>query len=296
MGLAIWPLGYAWSSIRTIREAGRHHRGGGPEIARPRPGHLPHAPGGLAARGRRPSPRAVDRARPSRRRARGRARGAARVASPAAGRGGDPASARSWRGVRALGATEATAVVASPLPGGLGEAAGWASAPPRAGGGGAPRARTGGKPLSMGWDLLVCDLDGTLVGKSEPLDPALVKAFHCARERGLLISLATGRMPPGAERFRDELGLTAPCIYYNGALVRDHEEGRDLFSLTLPRGPPGPGLRRLRQCASPPPLLPGRPALLSRGDLPGARVRGGAADPRSSRFPTRTTSCAWAAS
>jgi Cof subfamily protein (haloacid dehalogenase superfamily) len=88
----------------------------------------------------------------------------------------------------------------------------------------------------MGWDLLVCDLDGTLVGKSEPLDPALVKAFHRARERGLLISLATGRMPPGAERFRDELGLTAPCIYYNGALVRDHEEGRDLFSLTLPRG------------------------------------------------------------
>jgi Cof subfamily protein (haloacid dehalogenase superfamily) len=88
----------------------------------------------------------------------------------------------------------------------------------------------------MSWDLLVCDLDGTLVGKSEPLDPALVKAFHRARERGLLISLATGRMPPGAERFRDELGLTAPCIYYNGALVRDHEEGRDLFSLTLPRG------------------------------------------------------------
>jgi len=88
----------------------------------------------------------------------------------------------------------------------------------------------------MAWELLVCDLDGTLVGKSEPLDPALVKAFHLARERGLLISLATGRMPPGAERFRDELGITAPCIFYNGALVRDHEEGRDLFSLTLPRG------------------------------------------------------------
>ncbi len=88
----------------------------------------------------------------------------------------------------------------------------------------------------MAWDLLVCDLDGTLVGKAEPLDPALVDAFHEARERGLLISLATGRMPPGAERFRDELGITAPCIFYNGALVRDHVGGRDLFSLTLPRG------------------------------------------------------------
>jgi Cof subfamily protein (haloacid dehalogenase superfamily) len=90
--------------------------------------------------------------------------------------------------------------------------------------------------LSTDWDLLVCDLDGTLVGKFEPLDPPLVKAFHRARERGLLISIATGRMPPGAERFRDELGITEPCIFYNGALVRDHDAGRDLFSLTLPRG------------------------------------------------------------
>jgi hydroxymethylpyrimidine pyrophosphatase-like HAD family hydrolase len=88
----------------------------------------------------------------------------------------------------------------------------------------------------MDWDLLVCDLDGTLVAKKAELDPALVEGFHRARERGLRIALATGRMPPGAERFREELGLTDPCIFYNGALIRDHEEGRDLFSLTLPRG------------------------------------------------------------
>jgi Cof subfamily protein (haloacid dehalogenase superfamily) len=88
----------------------------------------------------------------------------------------------------------------------------------------------------MGWDLLVCDLDGTLVDKKTGLDPTLVGGFHRARERGLRIALATGRMPPGAERFRDELGVTDPCIFYNGALIRDHESGRDLFSLTLPRG------------------------------------------------------------
>mgnify|MGYP001061743204 CR=1 FL=1 len=70
-------------------------------------------------------------------------------------------------------------------------------------------------------DLLVCDLDGTLVDKSLELDPDLVEAFHRAAERGLLISLATGRMPPGAERYRAELGITAPSIYYNGALVRE---------------------------------------------------------------------------
>jgi Cof subfamily protein (haloacid dehalogenase superfamily) len=90
--------------------------------------------------------------------------------------------------------------------------------------------------VTGGRDLLVCDLDGTLVDKSLELDPALVEAFHRAAERGLLISLATGRMPPGAERYRAELGITAPSIYYNGALVRDPAEGRDLMALTLPRG------------------------------------------------------------
>lgn len=88
----------------------------------------------------------------------------------------------------------------------------------------------------MSYRLLVCDLDGTLIDKSLTLDPALVEAFHRARERGLAISLATGRMPPGAERYREELGLTAPLIFYNGALIRDPQSGQDLFSLTLPRG------------------------------------------------------------
>ncbi len=57
--------------------------------------------------------------------------------------------------------------------------------------------------------LLVCDLDGTLVDTSLVLDPALVEAFREAAGRGLLIALATGRMPPGAERYREELGVTA---------------------------------------------------------------------------------------
>jgi len=90
--------------------------------------------------------------------------------------------------------------------------------------------------VTEGPRLLVCDIDGTLVDKSLVLDPALVEAFRGARERGLLISLATGRMPPGAERYREELGVTAPSIFYNGALIRDPESGRDLLALTLPRG------------------------------------------------------------
>jgi Cof subfamily protein (haloacid dehalogenase superfamily) len=87
---------------------------------------------------------------------------------------------------------------------------------------------------AAGYDLLVCDLDGTLIGDSLTLDAALVKAFLRAAGRGLAISIATGRMPAAADPYRDELGISAPLIYYNGALVRG--ETGDLLSLTLPRG------------------------------------------------------------
>jgi len=86
------------------------------------------------------------------------------------------------------------------------------------------------------YDLLVCDLDGTLLDDSMALDPALVEAFRRASERGLTISLATGRMPAAADPYRDQLGVTAPVIYYNGAVVRGADGGPDLVSLTLPRG------------------------------------------------------------
>jgi len=86
------------------------------------------------------------------------------------------------------------------------------------------------------YDLLVCDLDGTLLDASMRLDPALVEAFHRAAAGGLAISLATGRMPAAADPYRDELGITAPVIYYNGAVVRGAHGGPDLLSLTLPRG------------------------------------------------------------
>jgi Cof subfamily protein (haloacid dehalogenase superfamily) len=98
---------------------------------------------------------------------------------------------------------------------------------PAGGGAGAGPAR---------YDLLVCDLDGTLLDDSLRLEPLLVEAFHRASGRGLAISLATGRMPAAADRYRDELGITAPVIYYNGAVVRGGDGGPDLVSLALPRG------------------------------------------------------------
>src|SRR5262245_47113605 len=68
------------------------------------------------------------------------------------------------------------------------------------------------------------------------LDPELVAAFRAASTRGLRISLATGRMPQAVDRYRRALGIEAPVIYYNGALLRDARTGLDLLSHRLPRG------------------------------------------------------------
>ncbi len=88
----------------------------------------------------------------------------------------------------------------------------------------------------MPYRVLVCDLDGTLLLDPPDLDPDLVEGCRRAVERGLIFSIATGRMPPGAERYIAELGADGPGVFYNGALVRDPEDGRDLMRLTLPRG------------------------------------------------------------
>jgi 2-keto-myo-inositol isomerase len=125
VGLAICPLGYAWSSIRTIREAGdiieavgrkslglaldtfhMHLAGSRPEDV----GHLRARWIGLVRLADAP---AVER----------EALRESHRLPP--GEGVIPIG-EILRGVRALGASEATAVVASPLPGGPGDAAGWA--------------------------------------------------------------------------------------------------------------------------------------------------------------------------
>jgi Cof subfamily protein (haloacid dehalogenase superfamily) len=88
----------------------------------------------------------------------------------------------------------------------------------------------------VGYELLVCDLDGTLIDRSMLLDERLVAAFKQASARGLGITIATGRMPRAVELYREELEIRLPLIYYNGALVRDHAGAPDLLALALPRG------------------------------------------------------------
>jgi hypothetical protein len=87
----------------------------------------------------------------------------------------------------------------------------------------------------VGYELLVCDLDGTLIDHSLALEPALVAAFKRAAAAGLGITIATGRMPLSVDFYREALDIRLPVIYYNGGLIRD-AAGMELFRRELPRG------------------------------------------------------------
>lgn len=81
--------------------------------------------------------------------------------------------------------------------------------------------------------LLAIDLDGTLLDSCGNLSAENIAAIREAESRGVFVTIATGR------RFRDarppalELGLNAPLVTHNGALVKYAESLKTVFASLL---------------------------------------------------------------
>jgi Cof subfamily protein (haloacid dehalogenase superfamily) len=69
--------------------------------------------------------------------------------------------------------------------------------------------------------LLVVDIDGTIAGKSNQIRSPVKQAILAARERGVKVAVATGRMYRSALRFHQDIGSTLPLICYQGAWIQD---------------------------------------------------------------------------
>jgi Cof subfamily protein (haloacid dehalogenase superfamily) len=88
--------------------------------------------------------------------------------------------------------------------------------------------------------MIALDIDGTLIGDDFVIGRRTIAAIRAARERDIAVSLVTGRMVSSAMRFARELGLTAPVVGYQGALIRAMPEvgsarlGRLLHHTPLP--------------------------------------------------------------
>jgi 5-amino-6-(5-phospho-D-ribitylamino)uracil phosphatase len=68
--------------------------------------------------------------------------------------------------------------------------------------------------------LLALDLDGTLLNSSGKIPEANRQAIRKAEEKGVLVTIATGRRYRDARPIGLELALNAPLITHNGALLK----------------------------------------------------------------------------
>ena len=81
--------------------------------------------------------------------------------------------------------------------------------------------------------LLACDLDGTLANMDGYISDDSVAAINRARDAGILMVVATGRMPHLVERFLDRLDITTePIIGGQGAMIT-YRDGVVLRKLTI---------------------------------------------------------------
>jgi Cof subfamily protein (haloacid dehalogenase superfamily) len=69
--------------------------------------------------------------------------------------------------------------------------------------------------------LLVSDVDGTLVRHDRTLAPSTIEAAHRLRAAGVKLALVSSRPPGGLDVLRGPLGLDTPCAGFNGAVVQD---------------------------------------------------------------------------
>jgi Cof subfamily protein (haloacid dehalogenase superfamily) len=82
--------------------------------------------------------------------------------------------------------------------------------------------------------LLALDLDGTLMDDSMVIRSDRVRrAIAAAQARGVIVTLATGRMFDFLLPFARDLGIIAPLICYQGGLIQSPEAEAPIYRATM---------------------------------------------------------------
>ncbi len=80
----------------------------------------------------------------------------------------------------------------------------------------------------MDIQLLVLDIDGTIVGKSNQINQTIQETITQVLAKDIQVVLATGRMYQSARHFHQYLGLSTPIVAYNGAWIQNPHTGEIL--------------------------------------------------------------------
>lgn len=83
--------------------------------------------------------------------------------------------------------------------------------------------------------LLACDVDGTLVGHDTIVPEAVRRAIAAVKDRGIHVTLATGRGYSATLPFASALDISEPIICYQGGLIQHPLTGERLFQATMAR-------------------------------------------------------------
>lgn len=86
----------------------------------------------------------------------------------------------------------------------------------------------------MAYRLVALDLDGTVMDSDLIIPDAVRQAIAATQERGVHVTLATGRMFSATLPYARQLNIRAPLICYQGALVRDPLTGETYHHVGMP--------------------------------------------------------------
>jgi Cof subfamily protein (haloacid dehalogenase superfamily) len=84
------------------------------------------------------------------------------------------------------------------------------------------------------YKLVAVDLDDTLLNDELDITEGTRRALNEAMERGVVITIATGRMYASAKQVAGRLGLEVPLITYQGALIKHAKDGTVLYERNVP--------------------------------------------------------------
>ena len=82
----------------------------------------------------------------------------------------------------------------------------------------------------MSYKLIVTDMDGTLLGSNHEVTEENKKALKEASDKGINVTVATGRMYSSAKSHIDFLDSKIPIIACNGALIKDSITNEIIYS------------------------------------------------------------------
>lgn len=83
--------------------------------------------------------------------------------------------------------------------------------------------------------MIAIDIDDTLITDENIVTDGTKKALQEAQQKGVIVTLATGRMFASAKQIARQIELNVPIITYQGALVKNLVDEQTLYERTVPR-------------------------------------------------------------